>query len=166
MAGNPALWADLERDLDMAATSAMAASRRAKALADPEGPLDPDARSDREQAVGYQLHNCYGALESVLERLINALDGSVPAGRDYHGDLVNRAAAPVGGVRPAILSPDTAALLHRLRAFRHAFRHAYAGYSYDRAVENVAIADRLVPAFRAEITSFAAAMAIAPGPSA
>ena len=88
------------------------------------------------------LHNCYSAVERALERLIVAFDGGLPSGRNYHADLIERAAAPLVGVRPAVVSRRLAADLHRLRQFRHAFRNAYGDYDYTRAAENVPIAER------------------------
>jgi hypothetical protein len=114
-----------------------------------------DVRIDREYAIGAMLHNAYGAMESALERLIQAVDGDLPSGAAYHAELVRRAARAVNGVRPAIISRTTATELQRLRAFRHAFRHAYDGYDYARAAENVPLAERVTGRFRDEITRFA-----------
>jgi hypothetical protein len=95
--------------------------------------MDADVRLDREIAVGQMLHNCYGAIESALERLIAAVDGTLPTGSAYYADLLRRAATPVPGVRPAMIGGELAADLDRLRRFRHAFRHAYGDYDYARA---------------------------------
>jgi hypothetical protein len=160
MAANPALWADIARDLDAAAENAAAAVRRDRSLADPEAVTDVEARRDREVAIGVMLHNCYGALESALERLIQAMDGSLPVAPAYHSELVRRAAAPVPGLRPPMISPETASRLDRLRAFRHAFRHAYGGYDYSRAAENVQLAAGAVALFRRDIEVFAKAHGI------
>jgi hypothetical protein len=92
-----------------------------------------------------------------LERLILAVDGSLPSGRNYHADLIERAAAPLVGVRPSVISRRLAADLHRLRQFRHAFRNAYGDYDYARAAENVPIAERAVPLVEIELADFAAA---------
>ncbi|HEV7370494.1 hypothetical protein [Arenibaculum sp.] len=159
---NPAFWADIRRDLDAAARYVHAASRRARSLADGAAVLDPDIREDREAAIGLLIHNCYGAMESALERIVQAIDGGLPTGPAYHADLVRRAGTAVEGVRPAVIAAGTAQALQRLRSFRHIFRHAYDGYDYARAVENVAVAEDAVPAFRRDVSEFARKIGIAP----
>lgn len=160
MALNPALWADVQRDLEAARKNAADLLARAEALEGHGTELPPDLRLDREIAIGAMLHNCFGALESALERLIEAVDGGLPTGRNYHAELIRRAAAPVPGVRPTIISPALAADLQQLRQYRHAFRHAYGDYNYARAAENVPIVSRAVPALAAEIEVFAQVIAL------
>lgn len=99
MAANPALWADVQRDLEVARKNATDLLARAEALKRGAAELPPDLRLDREIAIGVMLHNCFGAMESALERLIEAVDGSLPTGRNYHAELIRRAAAPVPEVR-------------------------------------------------------------------
>jgi hypothetical protein len=148
---NPALWADISRDLEAATRYAETAIRRAASLdANPES-MDDDAREDREAAIGLLLHNCYGAMESVLERIIQVVDGALPTSPSYHSDLIRRAQTAIEGVRPALISASTARGLQKLRAFRHVF---YDGYDYCRAAENVSIAETTVPAFCKDIRSF------------
>ncbi|UEM06802.1 hypothetical protein JL101_030385 (plasmid) [Skermanella rosea] len=155
---NPALWADIGRDLDAATRYAESAARRAASLESDSGDMDEDIREDREAAIGLLLHNCYGALESALERIIRAIDGALPNSSSFHSDLIRRAQVPVQGVRPAVISPETGRGLQKLRAFRHVFRHAYDGYDYSRAAENVSIAAATVPAFRQDVRDFEQAM--------
>ena len=162
MAGGLAIWIDVARDLEVAAGHAEDAARRAKRFED-SNPVDLEvAPTDRELAVAVLLHHCYGALENVLERLLRVIDGVTPSGHLSHAALIEAAATPRPDVRPAILSPQTATRMHRLRAFRHAFRHAYGQYDYLLAAENVDIAVELVASFRREITAFAEARGIKP----
>ena len=154
MAANPALWADVRRDLEVARKNAADLLARAEALERGDTALPPDLRLDREIAIGAMLHNCFGAMESALERLVEAVDGSLPTGRNYHLELIRRAAAPVPEVRPAIISAALAADLQQLRQYRHAFRHAYGDYDYKRAAGNVPVAARAVPALASEIRAF------------
>ena len=155
MAANPALWADVLRDIDAATALADRAARRAKALSTHGEELEVDAREDSEWAIGVMLHHCYVALENALERLIKVADGSAPTSAQYHADLVERAARPVRDVRVAMITAHTASLMHKLRGFRHAFRYASVAYDYDLAAENVPFAEELVPRFRSEIMEFA-----------
>lgn len=162
MAENPALWSDVERDLAVAETNAAQAGERARSLRDGAPPLSADSVLDRQYAIGVMLHNGYGALESALERLILAVDGGLPTGAGYHADLLRRAATPVPGLRPALIGPATEALLQRLRAFRHVFRHAYGAYDYERAAHNVETAATAVAGLRRELRDFAIAAGILP----
>jgi hypothetical protein len=155
---NPALWADITRDLDAATRYAETAVRRAASLESHSEDMDDDAREDREAAIGLLLHNCYGAMESVLERIIRAIDGTLPTSPNYHSDLIRRAQMSIEGTRPALISTSTAQGLQKLRAFRHVFRHAYDGYDYERAAENVPIAEATVLAFCKDIREFGQAM--------
>jgi hypothetical protein len=163
MGANPALWADVQRDLAAARANVAGAVARAASLA-AGGAIDDDFRLDREIAVGSMLHNCYSAVERALERLIVAFDGGLPSGRNYHADLIERAAAPLVGVRPAVVSRRLAADLHRLRQFRHAFRNAYGDYDYTRAAENVPIAERAMTLVEIEFANFAAATGMTEDP--
>ncbi|QCO02922.1 hypothetical protein [Azospirillum argentinense] len=161
MAANPALWADIQRDLDAARTNIRNAAMRADAL-QAGGELSGDLRMDREYAIGLMLHNGYGAMECALERLVQAVDGGLPSGAAYHAELIRRAAAPVAGLRPAMITSETAGRLQKLRSFRHALRHAYDGYDYTRAAENVPVAVAVEDSFRTDMTAFATSMGILP----
>lgn len=72
------------------------------------------------------LHHTFGAVEAALSRLARVLEGSLPEGPDSHRALLEAMALDIEGVRPAVLSGPSLALLRRLLAFRHFFRHAYA----------------------------------------
>jgi hypothetical protein len=152
------LWADVARDLDAATRFAKSAVQRAASLEDHSEDMDDDIREDRQAAIGLLLHNCYGAMESALERIILAVDGTLPTSPNYHSDLIRRARMAIEGTRPVMISADTASGLQKLRAFRHVFRHAYDGYDYDRAAENVAIAESTAPSFCKDIQEFRQAM--------
>ena len=151
---NPALWADVRRDLDAASRFADGAVRRAASLERGDLALDPDAREDREAAIGLLLHNCYGSMEAALERLIKSIDGDVPAGSSFHSNLILRAQTEIEGMRPPMISVTTARKLQKLRAFRHVFRHAYDGFDYNRAAENVPLAEAVVQALRDHLERF------------
>ena len=161
-ARNPALWADIARDLETARSSAERAAFRVQSLSVEAQMMDAETRFDRERAVGSLVHDCYTALEAALERLIDAVDGDRPKGGDYHAQLIERAAAALAGLRPAIVSAETARDLHALRGFRHVMRHAYGGFDYARAAPNAEIAARAVPCVSEEVTAFARAMGILP----
>jgi hypothetical protein len=72
------------------------------------------------------LHHGYGAIESALERVARSIEGSLPAGRDWHVALLENMSLDIEGIRPRVLSEESLGLLRGLLAFRHFFRHAYA----------------------------------------
>lgn len=76
-------------------------------------------------SMGYQLHNLYGAFEQLFEEVARFFENRIDDGR-YHADLIRRMQLDVRGIRPALLSRETAQELDELRRFRHLFRHAYA----------------------------------------
>ena len=76
-------------------------------------------------SMGYQLHNLYGAFEQVFEETARFFENRVGEG-SYPADLLRRMQLEIEGIRPALLSAETASGLDELRRFRHLFRHAYA----------------------------------------
>ena len=75
-------------------------------------------------SMGYQLHNLYGAFEQLFEEVAQCFENRVDDAR-YHADLIRRMQLDIRGIRPALLSEETAHDLDELRRFRHLFRHAY-----------------------------------------
>ena len=80
--------------------------------------------SESIDSMSYQLHNLYSAFEQMFEEVARSFENRVDEGR-YHTDLLRRMQLRIEGVRPALLSEETAGALDELRRFRHLFRHAY-----------------------------------------
>ena len=76
-------------------------------------------------AWGYQLHNLYGAFEQLFEEVARFFEHQIDEAR-YHANMIRRMQLEIQGLRPALLSAETASDLDELRRFRHVFRHAYA----------------------------------------
>jgi hypothetical protein len=81
-------------------------------------------------AVALYLQNLYTALEALLLRIAADLDGSVPAGDEWHRELLGQMTLEISGVRPLLLDSRLHADLDLMRRFRHVVRHAYAA-DYD-----------------------------------
>jgi hypothetical protein len=124
--------------------------------------LPPAQREDREFAIGKHLHDAYSAAEKAIERLVEMVDGTLPAGRSFHRDLIRRAARPVEGLRAAMIGPETEEALLRLVAYRHAFRHVYGGFDYALAAPNVPLAAAALPRLRGDLLAFASGLGLAP----
>ena len=77
------------------------------------------------ESTGYQLHNLYNAIEDLFKIAAGAFENNVTDLSRWHTELLRRMTLTIEGIRPALISKESAALLNELRAFRHLFRHAY-----------------------------------------
>jgi hypothetical protein len=76
-------------------------------------------------ACGGTLHGFYTGLEKVFEIVAERVDGGSPGGPDWHRRLLRQMTVERPGLRPAVLGPETAALLDEYLAFRHRYRNLY-----------------------------------------
>lgn len=105
-------------------------------------------------SMGYQLHNLYGAFEQLFEEVARFFENQIDAAR-YHADMIRRMQLEIQGIRPALLSAETAADLDELRRFRHLFRHAYsANLDPDKVADLAAQAVRAQCAFARDFERF------------
>jgi hypothetical protein len=90
--------------------------------------LGPKADPPREvlALLAVDLHSYYTALESLVERVLVAVEGRTPGGPASHAALLREASRAIEGVRPSLFPPERIDGLDELRRFRHVFRHAYA----------------------------------------
>jgi hypothetical protein len=155
----PPAWSDVEADLQPAFGQTEGAVGRAAGLSQRQG----DDREAHELATGKHLHDAYCAAERAIERLVELVDGNLPVGRHDHQDLIARAARRVEGLRPPLISAETAGELTQLLKFRHAFRHSYGTFQFAKAAPNLPLAARAIPRLRDELTTFARATGFLPG---
>lgn len=87
----------------------------------------PEQRA-RAALAALTLHHAYSAIEAALARIARHLEGSEPAGRDWHQELLVVSALDVPGVRPRLLGEGSLDKLRELLGFRHFLRHAYAAW--------------------------------------
>jgi hypothetical protein len=115
------LAAELRLDLASVERRAVAVSELAAA------PLQEDEAIAhmRRLALAFELERFYTAVETSLERAIQALDGAVPRGAHWHAELLHAASVAVPGFRPALLTAEAASALRELLSFRHFARHSY-----------------------------------------
>lgn len=76
-------------------------------------------------AVASGIHNIFNGVEDIFKSVAKDIDGSVPAGGDWHQDLLDQMVAEIEGIRPAVISNDLYELLNELKQFRHLVRHKY-----------------------------------------
>lgn len=75
-------------------------------------------------ALGYSVHNLYGAIEGYALRIAKAFENHLDE-RSWHRSVVRRMAVEVPGIRPRVWSLELTEHVDELRRFRHAFRHIY-----------------------------------------
>ncbi|MDW8319481.1 MAG: hypothetical protein RMN53_16755 [Anaerolineae bacterium] len=102
-------------DLERVVTRAEELLHKAQQYSD-EGYLD---------GVALNLHGFYTGAERIFEDIARTLDETVPAGPDWHRDLLLQMSAAIEGVRPAAISPETRFCLDEYRGFRHVVRNVY-----------------------------------------
>ena len=83
------------------------------------------------RAVGSILHDFYNGIENTFSRVAQELNGGLPAGEDWHRQLLVDMAAEIEGVRPPVISKTLKKELQRYLGFRHIFRHIY-GFSLEK----------------------------------
>lgn len=129
-------------------------------LEDRAGQMRPETPALIE-STAYQLHNLYSAVEDLFKIIAGAFENSVTDLSQWHTELLRRMTLDVPGVRPALLSQESADLLNELRAFRHFFRHAY-GQSLDlvRVEQNIRIARQVEPVLARDVSRFLASLGL------
>lgn len=67
------------------------------------------------EGVALNLHGfCTGA-ERIFEAIAKNIDGEIPAGSEWHKDLLEQMAAVIPGIRPPMVSQSTFTGLDKLR---------------------------------------------------
>ncbi len=65
----------------------------------------------RLESVAYQLHNLYNAIEDLFQLIAAHFENQVKDTSRWHTTLLQRMKQKVGGIRPALLSEESYALL-------------------------------------------------------
>jgi hypothetical protein len=99
----------------------------------------------------------YSSLETALERIFEIIGEQRPTtGRDYHAQLIRRAAREIPGERPAIIEGDLVAALDEARRFRHVARRGYDDFEPPRAAPSVTAAKIIVERIGDAVAAFKA----------
>jgi len=77
------------------------------------------------RAAGSILHDFYNGIENIFRRIAQELNGGLPAGEDWHKQLLTDMSLEVKGVRPSLVSRDLKLKLQKYLGFRHIFRNIY-----------------------------------------
>jgi hypothetical protein len=95
---------------------------RAEELLDKAQQRNDDGYLD---GVALNLHGFYAGAERIFEDIARNLDETVPAGSEWHRDLLLQMSAAIDGLRPAVISQETRFCLDEYRGFRHVVRNIY-----------------------------------------
>jgi hypothetical protein len=107
------------------------------------------------ESAAYQLHNLYGAVEDLAKIIAGHFENQITDASRWHIEILRRMKQEIPGVRPALLAPDSFALLNSLRSFRHFFRHAYtAPIEYEQLKINLEKAKQLHPVLERDVKRF------------
>ena len=105
---------DLERIVARAERAVGAARQR---------PEDQDLYID---SAALNLHDFYAGLERVFHQIATTVDGNLPAGREWHRDLLQQMQAELPDLRPPVISTEAGRAVDEFLRFRHVVRNIYA----------------------------------------
>ena len=88
-------------------------------------PLDTKHERVYRESLALKLHNFYTGCERMFTRISEELNGGLPKSHDWHVRLLRKMTLDIEGIRPAVLSKETASLLDEYRSFRHVVRNTY-----------------------------------------
>lgn len=118
-----------------------------------KSPQDADLYVD---SASLNLHDVYSGFERVFKQIASIVDGNVPAGPEWHRELLEQMSLDLPKVRPPVLAPDSIERLNEYLRFRHVVRNVYT-FSFDP--ERIGrLVEELEPAFdklRQELLAFA-----------
>lgn len=86
---------------------------------------DSDDFSAYVESLSLNLHSFYEGIETIFDKVLEFTGEEKPSGHEWHLELIERMALPIGQLRPEVISAKTAKKLDTFRAFRHKVRHIY-----------------------------------------
>lgn len=76
-------------------------------------------------SVALNLHDLYSGVERIFQHIAVTVDGYLPAGQDWHRELLEQMGIEVADIRPSVVSADTMRALDEFLRFRHVVRNVY-----------------------------------------
>ncbi|WP_013335027.1 hypothetical protein [Gloeothece verrucosa] len=76
-------------------------------------------------SVALSLHDLYTGLELIFSKIATGVDGHMPAGQEWHRDLLIQMSLDIAQTRPKVISISTREALDEYRRFRHVVRNVY-----------------------------------------
>ena len=107
-------------------------------------------------SAALNLHDYYSGLERIFSRIATVVDANLPAGVNWHQQLLMQMQHDIPDIRPPVISAHVAGTLDEFRRFRHVVRNIYA-FQFDLAqvARLVALMINSFPQIRSEIQEFA-----------
>lgn len=116
-------------------------------------PQDQDLFID---SAALSLHDFYSGLERIFHYIASSVDASVPAGHEWHRELLRQMSLDIPKLRPVVLSQECVDTLSEYLAFRHVVRNVYA-FQFDpvRVERLVNGLPSVISKVKADLESFA-----------
>ncbi len=86
-------------------------------------PEDQDLYID---SAALNLHDFYAGLERIFQQIGSTVDGNMPAGHNWHRELLQQMQSDLPELRPPVLSTEAVRMLDEFLRFRHVVRNIYA----------------------------------------
>jgi len=83
------------------------------------------AKFEPRYVFSLKTQQFYTALEDLFKQIAKTFENHIENLSSYHKELLMRMSMEIPGMRPAILSDQSVAVLDKVRSFRHFIRHAY-----------------------------------------
>lgn len=92
---------------------------------------NPQALRDLRGIAG-NLADIYQGAENAFQRIARVTQEGLPAGAQWHRQLLDQMSQEASTIRPAVIQLETKTALEPYRSFRHLVRHLY-GFDLDWA---------------------------------
>lgn len=86
-------------------------------------PEDQDLYID---SAALNLHDFYAGIERVFQQIGATVDENIPAGSNWHRELLQQMQTDLPELRPPVLSEEMGRMLDEFLRFRHVLRNIYA----------------------------------------
>jgi hypothetical protein len=87
-----------------------------------KNPQDTDLYVD---SASLNLHDVYSGIERIFKQIAATVDGNMPAGAEWHRELLEQMGLDLPKVRPPVLTADSIQHLDPYLRFRHVVRNVY-----------------------------------------
>lgn len=76
-------------------------------------------------SVALSLHDFYTGLELIFSKIATVVDSNMPAGKEWHRDLLIQMSLDIAQTRPNVISIALVESIDEYRRFRHVVRNVY-----------------------------------------
>jgi hypothetical protein len=87
-----------------------------------KNPQDTDLYVD---SASLNLHDVYSGFERIFKQIAASVDGNMPAGAEWHRELLEQMGLDLPKVRPPVLTAGSIQHLDQYLRFRHVVRNVY-----------------------------------------